>query len=79
MVMALGVLLTTMNDSISFSAKERLGVEYHKPLRDLLGRVARGAKHAETARVADRRHHGRVVREAEYGLSDAKAFAKAVL
>jgi methyl-accepting chemotaxis protein len=39
MVMALGVLLSTMNDSISFSAKERLGVEYHKPLRDLLGRV----------------------------------------
>lgn len=39
MVMALGVLVTTMNDAISFSAKERLGVEYHKPLRDLLGRV----------------------------------------
>ena len=46
---------------------------------DLFGRVARGAKHTETARVADRRHHGRVVCEAEYGLSDAKAFAQAVL
>ncbi len=39
MLTALGVLLATMNESISFSAKERLGVAYHKPLRDLLQSV----------------------------------------
>jgi methyl-accepting chemotaxis protein len=39
MLTALGVLLSTMNESIAFSAKERLGVAYHKPLRDLLQSV----------------------------------------
>ncbi|MEI7968349.1 MAG: methyl-accepting chemotaxis protein [Betaproteobacteria bacterium] len=39
MATALGFLLQTMNENIAFSAKERVGVEYHAPLRVLLERV----------------------------------------
>jgi len=39
MLTALGVLVSTMNENIAFSAKERLGVAYHKPLRDFLAAV----------------------------------------
>ena len=40
MLTALGFLLSTLQESIAFSAKERLGVEYHKPLRHLLEKIA---------------------------------------
>ncbi len=54
MLTALGVLVSTMNQNIAFSAKERLGVAYHKPLREFLASViAVQADPAAKSRVAE--------------------------